>query len=185
PLVVPSGLPVEYAAMEMWAAALHQMDPNIEASPVYQNFNTIIGYLVPGGNPDPIIDGVGWSPDYPYPSDYVNSMYLQGGSYPVANGWTTAYVNATMGNATATQFQEMNNLILQADSTTNSTLAAQDYKQAEQIGINLYMYVYTLQENNFWIIKPYMSGYHNNIQYQENVMFGGADDSLFYWWVKG
>jgi len=184
PIIVASGDIVDYAAFQMWAAALHQMDPNINAVPEYQAFTTIIGELAPGANPMPIYN-LGWLPDYPYPSDYVNAMYEQGGAYPSGLGWTTSFINSSGYPAEAAQYHEMNNLIIQADSTTNSTLAAQDYKQCEQIAINLYLYVYTEQTNTFWMLKPYMTGYNKNIQYQENVMIGGGADSLYYWWVKG
>lgn len=78
----------------------------------------------------------------------------------------------------------MNSLIEEADLTTNATLAAQDYKQAEQIAINLYMYVYTVVPNQFWVVKPYMNGYQGQISYQQNPMFGGSGVGLYFWWVK-
>jgi len=81
-------------------------------------------------------------------------------------------------------FAQMNSLIQTADSTTNTTLAAEDYKQAEQIGINLFMYVYTIVPNTFWVVKPYMNGYQGQISYQENPMWGGTNVGLYYWWVK-
>ena len=86
--------------------------------------------------------------------------------------------------AEAAMFDQMNSLIQIADSTTNATLAAQDYKQAEQIAINLYMYVYTIVPNNFWVVKPYMNEYQGQISYQENPMFGGGGIGLYFWWVK-
>ncbi|MFP3230448.1 MAG: ABC transporter substrate-binding protein, partial [Caldisphaera sp.] len=86
------------------------------------------------------------------------------------------------------QYNELNNLILQANNAAeagNTTLAQQDYKQAEQIAINLYLFVYTIVPNEYWIIKPYMHGYNNQISYEENPMIGGSGMSLYYWWVKG
>jgi hypothetical protein len=46
------------------------------------------------------------------------------------------------------------------------------------------MYTYVVQPNEFWVVKPYMTGY-NGIQSEENPMIGGALDSIYYWWVKG
>ena len=183
PLSVNSGDTVDYAAMQMWAAALHQMDPNINAVPEYQNWGAEIGEMAPGINPMATTT-MGWAPDYPYPSDYLNAMFLTGGTYPAAYGWTVSWMNKSGYPAEASLFQQMNNLIIQADTTSNATLAAHDYQQANQIGINLYLYVYTIQSNQFWIIKPYIHAYQNNIGYQENPMFGGGGDSLYYWWVK-
>ena len=71
-------------------------------------------------------------------------------------------------------FAQMKSLIQIADSTTNAPLAAQNYKQAEQIAINLYMYVYTIVPNFFWVVKPYMNGYQGQISYQQNPMLGAV-----------
>jgi len=183
PIVVSSGDTVDYAAAQMWAQALHEMDPNIQASPVYVPFSTIIAYEIPGQNPMPIYY-LGWIADYPYPSDFVNAMYETGGTYPGPDGWGVQYLQSINQTQQAQMYQELNNLIAQADATTNPVKAEQLYKQAEQIAINLYMYVYTQQPNSFWVVKPYMTGYHGEISYEENPMIGGAGDSLFFWWVK-
>ena len=86
PIIVYASDPIDYAAASMWASNLTKMDPNIHATPIYQAFATTIGYMVPGQNPMPIYF-IGWVPDYPYPSDYVNAMCLENGTYPAANGW--------------------------------------------------------------------------------------------------
>ena len=72
----------------------------------------------------------------------------------------------------------MNALIAEADSTTNATLAAQDYKQIEQIAINLCLYIYLFQANYFYVVKPYMNGYQGQISYLMNPM---APDYYVYW----
>jgi len=184
PIIVSSGDTVDYAAANMWAAALHQMDPNIQASATYLPFSTIIADEIPGDNPMPIYY-LGWIADYPYPSDFVNAMYLENGTYPAPDGWTVQYLQSLGYNNEAALYNQLNNLIEQADNATNAAQATQLYKQAEQIAIQLYMYVYTQQPNYFWVVKPYMTGYHVQISYEENPMIGGAGDSLYYWWVKG
>ena len=183
PIVVAAGDTINYAGAEMWGAALHQMDPDISVTVEYQPFATQIAEQVPDQNPMPLYY-LGWIADYPYPSDFINAMYLEGGTYPSASAFTTDYLNATGYQSEATQYQELNTLIQEANAATNPTTAAQLYKQAEQSAINLYMYVYTVQPNSFWIVKPYMTGYHG-IQSQENPEIGGAADSIFYWWIKG
>jgi ABC-type transport system substrate-binding protein len=77
-------------------------------------------------------------------------------------------------------YAEMNSLILIADSTTNTTLAAQDYRQIEQIAINLYLYVYLYQANNFYVTKPYMNGFEGQVSYFMNPMVL----DYFVYWVK-
>ncbi|MEM3316385.1 MAG: ABC transporter substrate-binding protein [Metallosphaera sp.] len=184
PIIVSSGDTVDYAAAQMWAQALSQIDPNIQAQPLYLPFSQIIGLEVPGQNPMPLYY-LGWIADYPYPSDFVNAMYLENGTYPAPDGWSVQYLKSLGHTNQAQLYQQLNNYIEEADSTPNATQAAYYYKQAEQIAINLYMYVYTQQPNAFWVIKPYMTGYQGHITYEENPMIGGAGDSLYFWWVKG
>ena len=71
---------------------------------------------------------------------------------------------------------------LSDDSTTNSTLAAQDYKQLEQIAINMYMYVHLRTDNQFWVVKPCINGYQGRISYEENPII--FPEGLYFWWVK-
>jgi len=183
PIIVTAGDTINYAGAQMWAAALHQMDSHITVTVEYEPFSTIIGYQVAGANPMPLYY-LGWIADYPYPSDFVNAMYEQGATYPSAMGFSVSSLTAAGQATEATQYQQLNTAIQQADVAASATQAAALYKQAEQDAINLYMYVYTQQPSSFWIVKPYMKGY-NGIQSEENPMIGGAADSIFYWWVKG
>ena len=147
----------------MWAAALNSIDSNIVMTPFYMSDSTYFALnLNPGQFPIPLwVDGF-WSADYPYPSDAVDFVYKQGGGYLVTPfGWSVQWLNSTGHADQAAMFAEMNSLIQVADSTTNATLAAQDYKAAEQLAINLYMYVYTYVPNYFLVVKPYMHGYQN------------------------
>ena len=80
----------------------------------------------------------------------------------------------------AAMWTQMNTLIAEADSTTNATIAAQEYKQIEQMGINLYLYVYLYQMNEFYVVKPYLIPYKGEISLFMNPM--GFD--LYDWWVK-
>ena len=79
-------------------------------------------------------------------------------------------------------FAKMNSLIQTADSTTNTTLAAQDYQRAEQLAINLYMYLYLGIDSSFLVVKPYMVGYLGHMSYQQNPIYNA--DGLYFWWVK-
>jgi ABC-type transport system substrate-binding protein len=184
PIAVTSGDTVDFAAAQMWAAAVNSIDPNIVLNPTYIPFSTEIAYSVPGQNPMPIYY-LGWIADYPYPSDFVDAMYKQGGTYPSPDGWTSAYLNQTGHSDQGALYAQMNSLIKEADSTTDPTIAASDYKQAEQIAINLYMYVYSIQPNEFWVVKSYMNGYGGQINIQENSMIAGAGTGLYFWWTKG
>jgi peptide/nickel transport system substrate-binding protein len=181
PIIVYNGDTFDFAAAQMWAAALKSIDPNIVVNPVYVSIST--WYADAYAHAIPISEG-GWGADYPYPSDFVDSMYKQGGWYVAPYGWTVPYLNSTGHADQAKMFAQMNSLIQIADSTTNATLAAQDYRQAEQLAINLCMDVYLQIPNYFWVVKPYINGYQGQISYQENPMFSYLPTGLYFWWVK-
>ena len=201
PIVIFSGDITDFTGAQMWSQLLNEMDPNIQATPVYMPGSTMMSYWVPGLNGQPIFTG-GWIADFPLASDFTNAMYLQGGFFPAGAGWNVSYFEnlskyfASQGNTylanlfanESQEYNELNTLIVEANNAAlsgNNELAAVYYKEAEQIAVNLYLYVYTYQENMYWIIKPYIIPYKNQISYQENPMIGGGGDSLFYWWSKG
>jgi len=173
PVVIPSHHAEQSAAVQMWAAALNSIDPNIVMSPVVLPIPTWSGYMVAGQNPMPIY-WVGWGADYPYPSDFVDTMCKEGGLQVAPDGWTVNYLNSTGHADQSSMLAQMSMLIKTADSATNASLAAQYYKAAEQIAVNLYMYVYAYVPNCFWVVKPYMNGYQGQMAYEENPMFEGA-----------
>jgi ABC-type transport system substrate-binding protein len=180
PIIVYASDPVDFAAASMWASNLSKMDPNIQATPIYQPFATTIGYMFPGENPMPIYL-LGWAPDYPYPSDYVNAMYLENGTYPGANGWNYTNLMSWGYTQEAQEWKNMTDLILKADSTSNVTLSLQYFDQAEQIAVNLTLYVYTYQANGFWYYAPWIHG----VEWEENPMIGGGGDTLYFYLTKG
>ncbi len=191
PIVVPTGDTTDYTASLVYAAALNSIDPHIVMSPAYVAFDTIIGLSVPGANPMPLYF-LGWIADYPYPSDYTDAMYLQGGTYPAPNGWDQTFLNglaaahpaqASLYNQQAMAFSNLTTQITAADTATSG--AAQLYATSEQTAVKLYMYVYTEQANGFWIVKSYMKPYNNDWGFQENPTIGAGADSTFFWWIKG
>ncbi len=193
PLVVPTGTTTDFTASIVFSQAIASIDPHIKISPLYVNFDTIIGYSVPDANPMPLYS-LGWIADYPYPSDYTDAMYLVGGTYPAPNGWDPTYLTrlatthpsqAALYNAQAQNYSSLNNLITQADLATDPAKAASFYAQAEQVAVKLYMYIYTFQQTGIWIVKPYITPYQGNWGYQENPTIGAGADSTFFWWVKG
>jgi ABC-type transport system substrate-binding protein len=181
PISIFNGETSDFAAARMWAAALNSIDPNIVMNPVYVSFPTWFAYSYASAIP---IAEQGYGADYPYPSDFVDSMYKQGGYMPALYSWTVHQLNSTGHADQATMYAQMNSLIQIADSTTNATLAAQDYRHAEQLAINLYMDVYLYVDNNFLVVKPYMNGYQGQISYEENPMFTYLPEGQYFWWVK-
>jgi ABC-type oligopeptide transport system substrate-binding subunit len=161
------GNKTEFAMVEMYAAAIHSIDPNIVITPVADNSSAPAYVSYP-------IRVTGSIADYPAQSDVVDILYQD----PDTPGW----LNSSGYPDQAATFTQINALIQQADSTTNATLAAQDYKQMEQLAINLYLYVYLDQQNSIYVVKPYMNGYQGQISYVMNPM--GWYVIEYVWWVK-
>ena len=181
PIPVYAGDSIDYAATSMWAQDLSKMDPNIHATPVYLPGTTILGYLVPNGNPMPLFNVQGsWGPDYPYPPDYLNNMYLPSGFYPNGLGWNTSNLISWGYTNEANDFQNMTNYIINGDSSINQTVQFSDWKIAEQIAVNLTLYVYTYQQTGILYYAPWIHG----IEYEENPIFAGSQDTMFFYLTK-
>ncbi|MGC8630061.1 MAG: ABC transporter substrate-binding protein [Thermoplasmata archaeon] len=179
PIIVDAGDPINFAAVEDWAAAINSIDPNIVVSPLYMEWTTLFGYEVPIQDPMPIYIG-GWYPDYPFPSDYVIPFYQENGSYGISNGYNPQMFEMTgHPNQTAADIL-MNQYIADAQNTTNVTMALKYYDMAEVIAINLTFYVYTEQENGFWFYSPNIHG----VQYEENPMYAGGYDNIYIYLSK-
>jgi ABC-type transport system substrate-binding protein len=179
PIVVMGGDTLNFAAAAMWAQALASIDPHLSVSPLYLPHETILGYVAANENPMPIFTLPGtWTPDYPFPSDYIGGMYWSQGFYPSGDGMN----NVTMATAgypqEANEFQNMQDLIADAESAVNSTQSLKYFDQVEIIAVNMTLMVYTYQENNMWVSEPYIHG----LQYEQNPMFGGStpDQDLIY-----
>lgn len=160
PIVVWSGDLTDYAAASMWAQALHSIDPNIQATPIYQEFSTVEGYAVPGQNPMPIYLW-DWNPPWNWPTATFDFLYLAGeygGYIPPANGIDYGSLNAWGYTQEAQQWSEMNNLTLSGISASNSTTALKYFDQAEQIAINMSLYVYLYQANGIYVSAPNIHG---------------------------
>jgi len=187
PIVIMPADRLDFAAAQMWASAISSIDPNIVMIPVYaSSWPTYYGWLTEGGNPMPL-----YATDFtpaPFPDSCVGWLYLSGGFFPGADGWDQNYLNSTGHPDEAAVNAQMNSLANEADNafeTANQSLAAQDYRELEQLGINMYMYVYLTISNGFWLVKPYMAGYRGQISYQMNPVWGGLGEGQYYWWVKG
>jgi len=156
--------PTKFAMVQMWAAALHSIDPNIVIMPVVYNSSAPFDAALMG-----VADA---GADYPYPSDQVGYWY--------SDSYAPDWLNSTGHPDQAAAYAQLNTLIDEADSTTNATLAAYDYKQIWQMSINLYLNVFLYQEMRFYIVKPYMNGYQGQISYLMNPVGYNYYD----WWVK-
>jgi Bacterial extracellular solute-binding proteins, family 5 Middle. len=208
PIVIMAGDTTDFTAAEMWAQALHDIDPNINAAPLYLPWTLMLSYWVPDLNPMAIWNS-GYVADYPLASDMMNAQYT-GMVWADPDGWNVTYLenlsayfnaskiswpglNASMEPQIgkmlwqeAMEYQELQDLIAEADSVelTNATASIPLFRQAEDLAVQLYFYVYTIQPNSYWVVKPYMAGYMGTVAWEENPMIAGGNDNIFWWWVK-
>ncbi|MGC9182776.1 ABC transporter substrate-binding protein [Caldisphaera sp.] len=202
PVFIQAGDVQIYSAVGMWAEALHNIDPNIVITPTYIPWSLMNAYMTPGSNPMPIYF-VAWIPDYARPDDVFYGMYQSSGWMTYADDFNpeyfmnvSSYMNSTGNSYLGSMFYQealqdlkLNNLIQEADQAefNGYSNASTLFKQAEQQAVSMYMYVYLYIQGGFWIIKPYIHPYNNNIALQENPLDwgGGAGDSFYPWWIKG
>ena len=177
PIFVSSGDTTNYAAVSMWALALEQMDPNIVVTPYYITFSQMIGYIAANLNHMPIYS-LGWGTSIADPINMIPPMYVAGGFYLSGDGlensseigmWNSSY------SGEAQNFSEIFNLSQEAATQTNITLRTQEYQQANQIGINMTIYLYTYIPSGMWIYRSWVNG----VLSEENPVVGGEVDTLF------
>ena len=179
PIVVFPGDPVDYAAVEAWAATLHAMDPNIHANALYVEITEVTGFEVPQANPMPICLGY-WPPDYPFPSDIMGGMYQEYGWFGSCCGWNPQLLASVGQTNQSNEDALMNQYIADAESTGNLTLALKYYEQAEVIGVNLTLYTYTYQVNGNWFYSSALTGF----QYEQNPMYSEFYTALYIYLTK-
>jgi len=179
PIIVWAGDLTDYAAASMWAQALHSMDPNIQATPIYEPFSTVEGYAAPGVNPMPIYLW-DWNPPWNYPTATMSFLYLAGnygGYLPPANGINYSYLNSLGYTNEAQQWNETNNYILDGISANNTANALAYFDMGDQMAINLTMYVYLYQANGIYITTPGIQG----MQWELNPLTNSATQMFYYY----
>ncbi len=180
PIAIYAGDPVDLDGATTWASSLAKLGIKADVIPI--NFNILLTFFVPP-NPAPIWI-LGWAPDYPYPSDYLQPMALPtDGLYPAANYFDTLWMNNTTSNPLANQsaanaLQNMTNYYNTAFSATNVATASQYYQMMNHELINMTAYVYLFQSNAIEIFSTQLNPTPNPI-WQTNVMFGGGGDFFY------
>lgn len=180
PIFVQSGDTTNFAAVSMWASAIHSIDSNITITPVYITFSQMISYAVENQNPMPIYD-LGWGTSIPDPINMIPPMYNPGGFYPSGDGISSVGSLRAMGYTQEAQnFSMIANLSESASVNINLTQRTIEYQQANQIGINMTLYLYTYQPTGLWIYQSWLKG----VQAQENPVVGGEVDTLYSYLTK-
>ena len=193
PVIVISGDLVDLASAEEWAGTLAQIsNGNINAKVVVIPPNQETGLRAQGADPMPV-SVTYWVPDYPDPTDYMPSMYAEGGYYPSGGNWgvsnfaslppPTPYDVVHINGTTFTQSQVyswINGNITLGDTSVNPAVRQEAYATATKLAIDMGLYVYTYQARQFWFFRSWLKGY----EMEENPMIGGAGEHVFYWLTK-
>ena len=175
PIIVASGDAVNYAAVSMLAAALNSMDSHITVEPYYVPFSQELGYLVDNENPMPIYN-LGWATSIPAPINMIPPLYVAGGTYMAGNGVPGSSVLMSMGHPNQSkEFAQITNLSGLAATNSNVSQSITEYSQANQIGINLTLYIFTYNTRG---ILLYHAGL-NGVNYEENPIIVGSGETLF------
>ncbi|MEM0136127.1 MAG: ABC transporter substrate-binding protein, partial [Thermoplasmatales archaeon] len=187
PINVPTADPPDVAGATTWGSYLSQIIQGA-SFPVEQTpYNIVISWLSAGQNPGTVFME-GWSPDYPYPTDYLGPM-----AYPSMNsidagsdGFYPSWFNSTSNPVSgvpgmAVQYNnltEMVNEYLAAGAATNQSVLLKYYHQMNEMLVNMTEYVFLYQVNSFWIVTSKVPQ-TEIVDTQENPMIGGAIDLVF------
>jgi len=192
PSIGSLGDPAGDEVMQIWAASIDQFSGGtIEMQPadIYLGQELSLSGSSAGANPMPIA-GLGWSPDYPDPTDYVTPLYAANSTYTEGDAVATSLEQPRFATGCAygpTDYVEWA-LVSQipqscqgvayrallyglgvAATDTNLSRRAAEYAQTEEIAYQLCLYVYTGQSNAIFQLAPWWNA--NSID--TNPMAGG------------
>jgi peptide/nickel transport system substrate-binding protein len=200
PMFGTTGNPTNDQIMALWAGEVASSTANeVKVTPVDINFVDVIvnaEFSGPGQNPMPMY-ALGWAPDYPDPTDYVNPLYAANGTYtygdsvmeslltpqftdgcPASETNYNYFANTTFGNdCQGVAYKAMLYLLGIAASTPPGNLRTMQYDEAEEIAYQLGLYAYTGQSNE---VAGFASWIDTN-SINTNVTIGGAGDIPYYW----
>ncbi len=183
PIMTFSQDPVDEEAVQTWAENLSYVIFGTYSDAKYfpvepTNFVTLLGNMVQGQNPMPIYE-LGWSPDYPYPTDYMLPMAYPGNSstYPGPNDFTPYWFGYNTSNPTrnvteALVLQKMRDEYVNGSTSTNVNTVITDFQAMNENLVNMTFYVYLYQAYAKQIIStmvPQSIVYHD----MENTMIEG------------
>ena len=175
PFMIPIGDPVDAGMAAVWGAALSQY-LGVKLDLVTVTYTQLyVTFAIQGQNPMAINWG-GWSPDYPYPSDYMLPMAnpVNGSLYMGANSLTYAWFENTTANPSnnATEAHIMKQMSeWYTNATTNPALAQKYFVKMDYEFVNMSFAIDTEQQNAFVLTAPSVNQ-HAVAQYQTNVMLG-------------
>ncbi|MGA9840168.1 MAG: PKD domain-containing protein [Thermoplasmata archaeon] len=207
PIIGQTGNPPGDIQNALWIAQINKISGGaINALLVDTTFFTIvIGslYSSPGQSPLPVYT-LGWSPDYPNPTDYITPLWQANSTYtfgdavsqqanlPAQSSGAAGCPGATDFGAWATYsqnnpgipqacqglaYQAMLLGFKEATHTPSATLQALYYAMISQIGRALALYTYQDESLGAWNVAPWIHVSSLNTQLTSSA---GGDDDVFY-----
>jgi peptide/nickel transport system substrate-binding protein len=207
PLFGQTGAPPLDQRIALWVAEISSLTGGaVIANPLDINFiDAVINslYTGPYGNPMPVYR-LGWAPDYPDPTDYVNPLWRPDATYTASDvdseqmslpafdnascmpaaDWTywsnLAQTLKTGGgipnDCQGAAYAAMNDALTAAATMPAGPQRVLTYAEAEQIANGLAMYVYSFQDNEVVTSAAWV----NVTSFNSNVCIGGGADSTWY-----
>ncbi|HXW67583.1 MAG TPA: hypothetical protein VEL82_06905, partial [Thermoplasmata archaeon] len=187
PLFGETGFPQGDIQNGLWVASILRVtDGAINPVLVDVTFLTLVLgslYSAPGESPLPVYT-LGWSPDYPAPSDYINPLWKPNSTYTFADAVEEQAILYTQSGANGcpsylasqywlwanysqnnpgipqdcqgTAYLALNDAYNVALHTSNGAQLAVLYAEISQIGRALGLYTYQYEEVGGWVTAPWI-----------------------------
>ena len=181
PIYIFSADPVDLNGATAWAKnlALITGNPYKDFPIVPTAFPTLIGNQVQANNPMPIYE-LGWLPDYPYPTDYLQPMAnpMNLSTYPGPNDFTPWWFGYNTSNPyhNVTEAKIMDQMLSAYTNGTkqvNTTMALYWFHQENNMLINMSYYTYVDQSNVFLVLSTSVN-FTQAQEYQLGTVWAGG-----------
>ncbi len=163
------------------------------------NFNVLVANSLSSGaygNPMPFYR-LGWAADYAAADDYWLPMYYPNSTYTASDtDWQQThvspynhaycslnpqtYLNDVNNSCQGAAYDAANALFIASYTAPTHAAAVLDYNLGEHIINGLALYIYTYQEDNWWLEAPWINV--GSIDQQVSIAGGQA---LAFWWLNG